>query len=808
MELAEGEDLAARLSRGSIPADEALPLALQIAGALEAAHDKGIVHRDLKPSNLMVSPEGQIKVLDFGLAKAWQDDAAATGTNLTHSPTLTAQMTVAGVILGTAAYMSPEQARGQEADQRSDIWSFGAVLYEMLVGRGLFAESTMTDTLAAVLRADIEWDELPDETPPAVQRLLRRSLERDPKQRLHSVADARLELQEAASGAVAELDTATVPATSTRAGRLLPAVSVLLALGLVALGGVTWRLAGRTQPVIRSLVSPPEGGAFYLESGRPGPVAVSPDGARLAFTARDAAGTPSLWIRDLEDPEPRILTGTEGAKFPFWSPDSQTVAFANLDNQLFRIDIAGGPPRALCDIGGRGGSWSEEGVIIFGRPGGPLQRADASGEKCEPLTDLDPAFPDEVNHRLPRFLPDGHRFLYLAGRQSPGSDGYRIMIGSLDGTPPRELMRNGSQVEMVADHLWFVDQGTLVARPFDAGRELITGEARPIAEGVGELRGPGVGLFSVSQSGVLAFHGLDAAEKRSITWRDRAGESLGTLGPPDRHLAAELSPDGKRVAVAAYEEFGFLSQYLYDVATEVSTRFTFGEPYKGFSVWSPGGDRIAVTWLGGKAIETLPVFGGTDGDVLWEAEAGEDLRLVAYDWSPDGSVLLAGEWVPGEDGQYDIWVLPLDTDRAPYPLTETPYSESDPALSPDGRWMAYTSEESGQYEVYVTSFPNRSRKWQLSKDGGESPRWSQRGDELFYLDLDDVLMAVPVDLEGDSFVHGSGSALFQTQVARGYFSASPDGDRFLIVEREEKAAPSQINLLVGWQQLLEGRRDP
>jgi serine/threonine protein kinase len=277
MELAEGEDLAARLSRGSIPVDEALLLALQIAEAFEAAHEKGIVHRDLKPSNLMLSPEGQIKVLDFGLAKAWQDDSAAIDSGLTQSPTLTAQMTMAGVILGTAAYMSPEQARGQEADQRSDIWSFGAVLYEMLVGRGLFAESTMTDTLAAVLRADIEWDELPDETPPAVQRLLRRSLERDPKQRLHSVADARLELQEAASGAVAELDTATVPATSTRAGRLLPAVSVLLALGLVALGGVTWRLAGRTQPVIRSLVSPPEGGAFYLESGRPGPVAVSPD---------------------------------------------------------------------------------------------------------------------------------------------------------------------------------------------------------------------------------------------------------------------------------------------------------------------------------------------------------------------------------------------------------------------------------------------------------------------------------------------------------------------------------------------------
>jgi len=248
--------------------------------------------------------------------------------------------------------------------------------------------------------------------------------------------------------------------------------------------------------------------------------------------------------------------------------------------------------------------------------------------------------------------------------------------------------------------------------------------------------------------------------------------------------------------------------YLYDVAMEISTRFTFGEPYKGFSIWSPGGDRIAVTWLPGKAIEARPVFSRAAGEVLWKAEAGEDLSLIAQDWSPDGSVLLAREFLPGEDGQFDIWVLPLDAERALYPLSETPFNERDPALSPDGRWLAYISDESGQYEVYVTSFPYGGRKWQLSKDGGGSPKWSQRGDELFYLDLDKALMVVPVDLEGDSFVPGNGSALFQTQVARGSFSVSPEGDRFLIIEREENPVPSQINLLVGWQQLLERRSGP
>ncbi|MGB5293325.1 MAG: hypothetical protein WBP34_00090, partial [Thermoanaerobaculia bacterium] len=651
----------------------------------------------------------------------------------------------------------------------------------------------------SVLRADIDWDELPRETPPAVRRLLRRCLERDAKQRLHSVADARLELLEATSGSATDLEKSAVAATPTRFGRLLPAIAVFLALGLIALGVVSWRLAGRTQPVIRSLVSPPLGGAFYLENARPGPVAISPDGTRLAFTARDAAGTPSLWIRDLDDPEPRVLPGTEKAQFPFWSPDSQTVAFFS-DSKLFRIDIAGGPPRLLCDArGGKGGAWSREGVIIFGLGGGPLHRTDASGKGCEPLTVLDPAFPDEVSHRLPRFLPDGQRFLFLANRAAAADTDYRIRIGSLDGTPPRELMRNGSQVEMVADHLWFVDQGTLVARPFDASREMFTGEARPIARGVGELRGPGIGLFSVSQSGVLAFHGLDSAEMRSITWRGRSGQSLGTLGPPGRHIGARLSPDGKQAAVAGYEEFGFMSSYLYDVATEISTRFTFGEPYKGFAIWSPGGDRIAVTWLPAKAIEVLPVISNTPGEILWKAEAGEDLSLFATDWSPDGSVLLAEEFNPGEDGQHDIWALPLDGERVPYRLTETPSNESDAALSPDGRWMAYTSDESGQSEVYVTSFPDGGRKWQLSKDGGKFPQWSQRGDELFYLDLDDVLMAVPVDLEGDTFVPGGASALFQTEVARWAFTVSPDGERFLIVERQENAAPSQIHLLVGWQ---------
>jgi Tol biopolymer transport system component len=623
---------------------------------------------------------------------------------------------------------------------------------------------------------------------------------------------ARLELQEATSGSAAELETTAIAALPTRASRLLPALALLLALGLTTLGVVVWRLAGKTQPVVRALVSPPKGGAFYLESSGAGPVAVSPDGTRLAFTARDTAGTPVLWIRDLEDPEPRALPGTEGAAFPFWAPDSQTVAYGVPFSNLYRIDIAGGPPRILCAFGsGKGGTWSDEGVILFtSARSGSLHRVDASGEGCEPLTVADPEF-GETNHRLPHFFPDGQRFLYLALLQSPGEEGHRIMIGSLDGTPPRELMRNPTQVDMVAGHLWFVHQGTLVARPFDSKRERITGEPLPIAEDVGEIRGPGVGLFSVSRSGVLAYHGLEPAEKRSLMWRHRSGQSLGTLGLPARHLALELSPDGKNAATSAYEDedgIGFLNTWLHDVETEISTRFTFGVPGKGWGTWSPSGDRFAVTWLGGKAIEARPVFGGGEGEVLWQAGADDEIRLTSQDWSPDGSLLLAyGRVRDGEGrlGQPDLWVVPLDSEAAPYPLLETPFNEWDAGLSPDGRWLAYGSDETDQNEIYVTSFPEPGRRWQVSKDGGIFPEWSSDGDELFYLDLNNFLMAVAVDLEGDTFVPGESSALFQTRTTTDKgdpFSVSPDAERILIIETQEDAAASQINLLVGWKQLL------
>jgi hypothetical protein len=381
------------------------------------------------------------------------------------------------------------------------------------------------------------------------------------------------------------------------------------------------------------------------------------------------------------------------------------------------------------------------------------------------------------------------------------------MIGSLDGTPARELMRNKSHVEIAGDHLWFIDRGTLVARPFDATRELFTGEALPIAEGVGELGTSGTGLFSVSKSGVLAFHGPESAKKRSLTWRDRSGQTLGTLGPPARHLAVKLAPNGEHAATTGYVDTGFLGIWLHDVATEISTRFTF-EAF-GWPVWSPDGDRIALSPPGSSRVEVRPVFGGADGEISWEADA--EFNLDPYDWSPDGSVLLASAWIKGKEiNDWDIWVLPLDKELSPYPLFEMPFQQYSPALSPDGHWLAYVSDESDRGEVYVTAFPDRGRKWQISEGGGEFPLWSQRGDELFYLDLRDVVMAVPIDLQGGSFVPGSEAELFQTRLSRRAgqpFAASPDAGRFLTIERHEGAAPSQIHLLVGWKQLIERRGD-
>ena len=822
MELAEGEDLAERLSHGRIPVDEALPIALQIAAALEAAHERDIIHRDLKPANIKVNPDGQVKVLDFGLAKALnpQDLETPGPQDLSASPTLTAQMTSPGVILGTAAYMSPEQARGQEADQRSDIWSFGVVLYEMLTGGQLFREPTVSDTLAAVLRSDVDWENLPRQMSPGVRRLLRRCLERDPKRRLHAAADGRIEIEEAlADGGETMLDEAAgAAAQSVRWRRPLFAVGAAagLLLGLVV-GAAIWRGGTTEERSVRAFIPPPEGHAFELHPYLPGSVAVSPDGTQLVYAARGETGPARLWVRRIDETEARPLEGTDGATYPFWSPDSRFVAFF-ASRKLKKVKAAGGPVFTLGRVeqGGwnlgesgsnLGGSWNRDGVILYTPGHGfPIARIPATGGESVMVTEIDSAA-GERDQRHPRFLPDGARFLYVS---SVSGQGHRLMLGSLSGGEPLQLMTTGSYAEVAGPYLWFVREGTLWAQLFDHESAELQGE--PIA--VGERAVTSVwaawaanGYFSVSENGVIAYHTGAPITGSIMTWYDRGGRELDTIGPADYQYQLSLSPDGSRAAlqVADLENLDW-SLWIYDLERGTRNRFTFDTA--GTPIWSPDGQKVAFQ----KGEIYLKTPGLEDTGPLRQggyAEYGREGITFTWplDWSPDGRYLAYGT-TEGEWENPDLWVTTVEEGSEPIPIQHSEFAEEDAAISPDGRWLAYTSNRSGQFEVYITAFPHSDRAWQVSSDGGLRPEWGSDPSELFFLDLDDTLMSATLKVAGDSVSVEEIQPLFRIDVHHhvllepGGYAVAPDGERFLVNRVLEKGTTAPIALIVGWPEEL------
>jgi Tol biopolymer transport system component len=805
MELVEGEDLSERIKRGSIPIDQAIPIALQIAEALEAAHEQGIVHRDLKPANIKIRPDGTVKVLDFGLAKAWESEHGDQSLSL--SPTMTQHATAAGIILGTAGYMAPEQAAGQGADTRADVWSFGVVLWEMLTGSKLFDGETVSHVLAAVLTADPDLGVLPGETPPKLVELVGRCLRKKPKMRVQAMGDVRIALEEY----LADPDAADVTAAAAHseaphaAGwrRWAPWV----AAGMLGVAFVLSMLlqTPESKTVIKATIPPPEGREFDLRAAAPGPAVVSPDGQRLAYTAVDESGESRIYVRNLDATEAHALSGTEGAQFPFWAPDSRWLGFFTQPEDLLRkIDTTGGPPITLCPASnGKGGSWSPEGVIVFApNAGSGIHRISSAGGESVEITTRDTE--RHNSHRLPWFLPDGRHFLFTA--RGINNEDSAIMVGSLDGGEPQEVLRSTSQAAYTSGQLLFVRDNTLMTQEFDPESMALIEEALPVAEGVLVIPGAALAVFGVSQNGVLAYQTGDAVAETILEWRDRDGRPTGVLGDPALYRVATLSPDDRyAIAQIVDPEGGAYDLWIYEIERNIRTRFTFDANGDVAPVWSPDGATVyfASNRGGNFSVYRKPLSG------VGEVELIHDFGSNSFpeSSSPDGrylSVLTTGERSGG-----DIHLIDLEDGNQATPFRVTEFNEGGTVISPDGRWIAYHSDESGDFEVFVTTFPVAGRKWQISADNGVYPEWRADGREIVYSDFGGNLVAVQVDGSGDTFDVGASETLFLIEAPEQggpHYTTSADAERFLVVPGVTQQADTLLHLVVNWPVQMEARR--
>jgi Tol biopolymer transport system component len=785
MELVEGPTLADRIAKGPLSIDEALPIARQIAEAVEAAHEQGIVHRDLKPANIKLRPDGTVKVLDFGLAKAIEPVSGRAAT-VTASPTITspAVMTGVGMILGTAAYMSPEQAKGRPADRRADIWAFGCVLYEMLTRKRLFDGDDVSETIAAVLRAEPDWNALPPTTPIPIRTLLRRTLEKDPHQRLQHIGDARIEIEEARTGT--KNGVATVSARGVQPAWIVAGASVLAATAIAAL-----HVLEPPPPSPREMRVQITAPATFDSDG----FALSPDGRYIVFVASDN-GPRRLWLRTLDKTDMRSITGTDGASYPFWSADSRSLGFF-ASNKLYRVDIAGGPPQVLTDVAdGRGGTWNPDGTILFARIAlGPLMRIAAAGGEPTAVTVLDP--PRQVGHTFPQFLPDGRHFLFYV-RGAPGASG--IYLGSLEGGLPKRLTaadRSGAYWK--PGWLVFRQQGALVARRLKISQAELAGDPVTLADSVG--------AFSASLEGSVAYVGATGAQQ--LTWFDRTGKAS-SFGEPEanRFSSPELAPDDRRVVVDRGAQ-NSLDIWLSDLTRGGFTRFTTDPAGDQFPLWSPDGAQVVFASNRRRTLDLYlkPSSGGGAEELLLETANPK----APQDWSKDGRFLLYVEVDPKTT--FDLWALEMEGNRQQRrPVVSTPFDERHGQFSPDGRWVAFQTNESGQFQVVVQPFPTQGGKWQVSINGGAAPRWRADGKELFFIDPAGRLMAVAVSATGSTFDVGKPVVLFQTRIVGGgaanlvkqQYAVSRDG-RFLINQTVQDSATIPLTLILNWRPPINER---
>ena len=790
MELIDGPTLADRIAKGPVPLDESLRIARQVADALRTAHDRGIIHRDLKPANIKVTSDGVVKVLDFGLAK--HGEPGGVDGNPEELPTMP-PATQVGTILGTAAYMAPEQALGHVVDKRADIWAFGVVLYEMLTGRRLFQGTTTSDTLAAVLTTEPEWDPIPA----AVRPLLQRCLVKDPKRRLRDIGDVDLAI---------EIGSAAAFETRASAPWLAWIVAGLALVALASLALVHFREQPRAAAASMRFQIPPS-----VTLAASGNVGLSPDGRQLAFLAVGEDGLVRLWIRAMDSLEVRPLVGSEtAANAPpfFWSPDGHFIAF-DAGGVLKKLNVSGGPAQTLCDLPATaiGGSWNSRGDIIIGNVLGGLLRVPETGGPAMPVTTVDSA--RNVRDLLPTFLPDERHFIYLRVGGTPADTG--VYLGTLDATPDahrtRRLMPYVQGITYAASgdrgpgRLLFVREGTLMAQPFDDRRLEFAGDAVPLADHVGAYLD--TAFFSTSQNGILVYRTADPAFP--ITWLDRHGTVVERVSDPGQYASLALSPEGRRAVVSLTNPRNRANAdlWLVDLSRGGSrTRFTSAPGVRAdFPVWSPDGSRIAfrLDGEGGNGLFQKRVATGQDEQELLSSARG---LLTPTSWSPDGRFLLYAD-TEATTG-WDLWVLPLDPSESssagkPVPFARTRFNEEAGRFSPDGRWIAYVSNATGINEIYVRAFAmdgghgsaGAGDNILVSNGGGTAPRWRRDGKELFYVAPDGKMMAVGVSA-GPSFAPGKPAPLFQTPPATVFGDVTADGQRFLMVQ--SGAAPFTVVL--------------
>ena len=814
MEFVEGQTLQEKKPERTVK--QCLEIAIQVAEGLAAAHEKGIIHRDIKPDNIMVRKDGIAQIMDFGLARL------RGATRLTREPGTA----------GTAGYMSPEQAQGLEVDHRSDIFSLGVVLYELFTGQPPFTGDHDAALAYQIVNVDpAPMSALRPDIDPGIERVVFECLRKDPEERYHSAKEVSRELKslqrssgrKTISGVRPVSEVAAVRAGLRdreslsplyRSARLPWIIAGLCLLGMLAIGAFHFLAPPADRSIIRASIAPPEKSNFFMYGNQAGPAAISPDGRRLAFVAADSAGRRSLYVRLLNEDVPSRLGGTEGAAFPFWSPDNRTLGFFNT-NKLKRIDVSGGDAVTICDVtNARGGAWAPDGTVIFSAGAStPLFSVPASGGVPVPLTKFDLSRV-ENSHRWPSMLPDGKHYLYFARTTASGAknEGDAVFIASIDQKLNKLLVHASSNAAYASGYLLYTRGTTLVAQRFDDGSLELKGEAVTVAEGVSNDESILHSQFTVSQNGVLVYQTGAVQFGSRLQICDRGGKLKETVGERAEYLFPRLSPDGRRVAADIYDLQSHNNDiWILDVKSSSKSRFTFTPAYENYPIWSPGGDVIMFSANPGGIYDIYRKSSSGAGMEELLLRSPED--KFTLDCSPDGKLLLYQLTVrPGT--QSDLWILPLakdgrDQSRKPYPLLQTEFNECDGRFSPDGRWVAYTSNESGRNEIYVRllSGDSGSGRWQVSIAGGIGPRWCRDGKELYYLSPDNRIMAAEMTLTSSTAEVSNVHRLFEVpsleQSIYPSYDAGPDGNTFLLNVQNDSQNQSSLTLVVNWDAALK-----